>query len=54
MNKYKKFIGLVVDNKVIDGIESYYDFSTDNKEYAFYFQNSSLAINCELFINKHF
>lgn len=54
MNQYKKFLGMVVDNMVINGVESYYDFSTDKVEYAFVIKGMGMAINCDLFIKKYF
>lgn len=54
MNKYKKYLGYVVENKIIDGIIKYYDFSSDKIECAFTFINDSVAVNCDLFISKNF
>lgn len=53
MNGYKKLLGMVVDNMVIDSIEPYYDFSTDRVEYAYGIQGQGIAINCDLFIEKY-
>lgn len=54
MNKYRKYLGLVVDNMIITGIEKYYDFSTDKVECAFILEGSHGGVNCDLFINKYF
>lgn len=50
--KLKKYIGLVIDNMVVTGVEKYLDFSTGREEKCFII-NDSYGVNCELFINQH-
>lgn len=55
MKSYKKFLGMVVNGKVIDSIVQYFDFSTEKVERAFVIVEgkNEYAVNCELFVNNH-
>uniref|UniRef100_A0AB39C7J9 Uncharacterized protein n=1 Tax=Bacillus phage KoopaTroopa TaxID=3234046 RepID=A0AB39C7J9_9CAUD len=50
--KLTQYVGLVVDNMVITGIEKYFDLSTEKEEKCFII-NNRYGINCALFIHSY-
>lgn len=50
--KPKKYVGLVIDNMVVTGVEKYFDISTGREEKCFII-NDRYGVNCELFISKY-
>ena len=58
MNEYKRFIGMVIDNNMIDGVVKYFDLSLEKMTYAFELTpvksvGKGYAISCELFVEKY-
>jgi hypothetical protein len=52
MNKWRKYLGMVVDGMIITGVTKYFDLASERMEYGFII-NNSYGIHCGLFVDEY-